>query len=412
MKKRHQVLLVLSLLSTITFLDRIAISAAGERIATDLHISTVQWGWILGTFTLAYGLFEVPAGLLGDKLGAKKLLIRVVLWWSVFTALTGFSTGFVMLLLVRFCFGVGEAGAYPNISIALSKWFPAFERGRAQALIWAASRIGAGLTPILVIPIQQHYGWQTSFYVLGFMGLLWIAFWYKWYKEDPQQAKDIKPEELQYILDNRQLDDHAPKQSLGNILRDKHIWLLLLMYYCYASGAYFFQSWMPKYLQAGRGISEENMKWMASAPFILGAIGCFLGGVLSDKAVARFGKKWGRRIMPLLGMAMSGICLIAAALSQNDTLAVALLSIGLATMDVTAPVAWAVSMDIGGTQSGTISGAMNSAGLLGAYLNTVAFGYLANTYGYFLPVMLIGGLLLIGAVLWLRIDANYRLNAS
>jgi MFS family permease len=167
MKKRYQVLLVLSILSTVTFLDRIAISTAGERISKDLGLSPVQWGWVLGMFTLAYGLFEIPTGLLGDRLGAKRLLIRVVLWWSFFTVLTGFSTGFVMLLVVRFLFGIGEAGAYPNISIALSKWLPAFERGKGQALIWAASRIGAGLTPILVIPIQQKYGWQMSFYILG-----------------------------------------------------------------------------------------------------------------------------------------------------------------------------------------------------------------------------------------------------
>jgi sugar phosphate permease len=412
MKKRHQVLLVLSILSTITFLDRIAISTAGERISNDLGLSAVQWGWILGTFTLAYGIFEVPTGLLGDRLGAKKLLIRVVLWWSVFTVLTGFSTGFVMLLAVRFLFGIGEAGAYPNISIALSKWFPAFERGQAQALIWASSRIGAGLTPLLVIPIQQNFGWQTSFYVLGAVGLIWVIFWYFWYKEEPSQANDISKEELQYILENRQLEDHTPKQSVWQMLNHKNLWFLLTMYYCYASGAYFFQSWMPKYLQKGRGISEEDLKFMSSVPFILGAVGCFLGGVLSDWAVKKYGKKWGRRLIPMIGLGLSGISLISAALITNNTLAVILLSVGLATMDVTAPVAWAVAMDIGGKNSGTISGAMNSAGLIGAYINTVSFGYLATTWGYFFPVMIIGLLLVIGSILWLKIDANYTVSSS
>ncbi|OMP13831.1 Major facilitator superfamily [Corchorus olitorius] len=303
-------------------------------------------------FTLAYGLFEVPTGLLGDRLGAKRLLVRVVLWWSFFTVLTGFSTGFVMLLVVRFLFGIGEAGAYPNISIALSKWLPAFERGKGQALIWAASRIGAGLTPILVIPIQQQYGWQMSFYVLGGVGLLW------------------------------KIDNSATTLPSNR--------------------------WMPKYLQQGRGISEENMKFIASAPFILGAVGCFLGGILSDYTVKKYGKKWGRRIVPMIGLSLSGICLITASLSQNDTLAVVLLSLGLATMDVTAPVAWAVAMDIGGKQSGTVSGAMNSAGLIGAYINTVSFGYLATTFGYYFPVLMIGGLLLLGSVLWLKIDATLQ----
>ncbi|MEI8076042.1 MAG: MFS transporter, partial [Bacteroidota bacterium] len=159
MAKRYQVLLVLSLLSMITFLDRIALSSASVSIMKDLNISTVQWGWILGIFTLAYGIFEVPTGWLGDKHGGKRILFRVVLWWSFFTFLTGFSTGFLMLVMVRFFFGVGEAGAYPNTSIVLSKWFPILERGRAQATIWGASRIGAALTPFLVLPLQKQYGW-------------------------------------------------------------------------------------------------------------------------------------------------------------------------------------------------------------------------------------------------------------
>ena len=154
MKKRYQVLLVLAILSMITFLDRIAISSASSNIMSDLHLSTVQWGWILGMFTLAYASFEIPTGLLGDKLGGKKILIRVVIWWSVFTILTGFANGFIMLLAVRFLFGVGEAGAYPNTSILLSKWFPVLERGRAQAIIWGASRLGAALAPVIVLPIQ------------------------------------------------------------------------------------------------------------------------------------------------------------------------------------------------------------------------------------------------------------------
>ena len=157
MKKRYQVLFVLSLLSMITFLDRVALSSASSNIMSDLHISTVKWGWILGMFTLSYASFEVPTGWLCDRFGGKNILIRVVIWWSIFTILTGISTGFIMLLIVRFLFGVGEAGAYPNTSIILAKWFPVLERGRAQATIWGASRLGAALTPFIVLPIQQKY---------------------------------------------------------------------------------------------------------------------------------------------------------------------------------------------------------------------------------------------------------------
>jgi MFS family permease len=196
MKKRYQVLTVLSLLSMITFLDRIALSSASGNIMEELHISTVQWGWILGMFTIAYATFEIPTGWLGDKFGGKRILIRVVLWWSFFTIMTGFSSSFMMLICVRFLFGMGEAGAYPNTSIVLSKWFPVLERGRAQATIWGASRLGAALTPFLVLPIQQKYNWQTSFYVLGAVGVVWTLFWIFWHKEEPAESKSISKDEL------------------------------------------------------------------------------------------------------------------------------------------------------------------------------------------------------------------------
>lgn len=404
MKKRHQVLLVLAILSVITFLDRIAFSTAGERITKELGLTAVQWGWILGSFTLAYALFEIPTGLLGDRIGAKSVLIRVVLWWSFFTILTGFSTGFAMLLVVRFLFGIGEAGAYPNIAIALAKWFPANERGQAQAIIWGASRLGAGLTPLVVIPIQQRYGWEASFYVLGFVGLIWVIFWQFWHKEEPTDAKDISADELKEILAKRQLDNHGAKTSIFKLLQNKNLGYLMAMYACYATGVYFFQTWLPKYLQQGRGVTENELKLIGSAPFLLAALGCFLGGFLSDIAVKKYGKKWGRRIVPIIGLGISGICLVVSALTINNTVAIILLSLGMAFMDVTAPVAWAVSMDIGGTRSGSISGAMNSAGLLAAYFSTVSFGYLATNFGYNFPVLLLGIIVMIGAFLWLKIN--------
>jgi MFS transporter, ACS family, glucarate transporter len=409
MKKRHQVLLVLSVLSVITFLDRIAISTAGKRITDDLGLSDVHWGWVLGIFTISYGLFEIPTGLLGDKLGAKKVLIRVVLWWSVFTVLTGFATGFAMLLVIRFLFGMGEAGAYPNTAIALSKWFPAYERGQAQAIIWTASRLGAGLSAILVIPIQQKYGWQASFYVLGVIGVVWVVFWYFWHEEEPENAKDISENELDLILKTRQLSNHNTNIPLSKLLNNSNLWFLMVMYFCYAWGAYFFQGWLPKYLQSGRGISENELKIVSSVPFLFAAAGCFFGGILSDFLVKKYGKKWGRRIAPMIGMGLSGVFLIVSASTENNTVAIILLTFGMAFMDVTAPVSWAVAMDIGGSRSGSVSGAMNTAGLTGAYLSTISFGYLATNFDYNFPVYLLGIIVLIGAVLWLKIDANKAL---
>ncbi|MDD2792923.1 MAG: MFS transporter [Sediminibacterium sp.] len=413
MQKRYQVLTVLSVLSMITFLDRIALSSASSAIMDDLQINTVQWGWILGIFTIAYGAFEVPTGWLGDRLGGKKVLIRVVLWWSLFTILTGFSTGFIMLLVIRFLFGIGEAGAYPNISIVLSKWFPVLERGRAQAIIWGASRIGAAITPFIVIPLQNNYGWHMPFYVLGAAGIVWVIFWIFWHKEEPAESKQISAEELAYIQNNRDLpaEQGAAKPSYWKIFHSGNLWYLMAMYFCYAIGAYFFQSWFHTYLQKGRMIPKEELMWASSLPYLLAAAGCLTGGWISDKACLRFGKKWGRRIVPMVGLFISGLCLIGAALTEDNFTAIIALGVGMACMDVTAPVAWAVAMDMGGLQSGAVSGSMNTAGLTGAYLSTVLFGYLATSYGYYLPLLLIGIIVLTGAFIWFKIDATKKLTA-
>lgn len=410
MKKRYQVLFVLSLLSVITFLDRIAISVASPRIMTDLGLSKEQLGWVLGIFALAYGGFEIPTGLMGDRLGAKKVLIRVVLWWSVFTVLTGFATGFGMLLITRFLFGVGEAGAYPNSSIVLSKWFPSIERARGQAWIWSASRIGGALTPFLVIPIQNQFGWRASFFFLGMLGIVWVIFWKFWFREEPSQMKGISEKELDNILQNRNLPEGNHKFS-WSIFKNRNLQLLMGMYFCYASGAFFFQGWLPTYLQKGRGLNDADMSFITSFSFVLGAVGCLSGGFVCDYLVKRIGPRWGRAVVALTGLGLSGLFMLISVFVKDNTAATVLLSAGLGLMDFTIPASWSTAMDIGGKHAGTITGAMNSAGLIGSTLNTIGFGYLVTAFGnnYHAPVILLSFLLMAGALLWLKIDSTKRI---
>lgn len=398
MRNRHFVLIILSLLSIITFLDRNAISLAGHRITTELGLSESQFGWILSAFTISYGLFEIPTGLLGDRLGARRVLARVVIWWSLFTFFTGFAGGFASLFFIRFFFGAGEAGAYPNTAIAIRQWFPVIERGRAQAVIWMASRIGGAIAPFVVIPLQIQYGWRVSFYVLGAVGFLWVAVWLLTYRDNNET--DLAP-------DPASVKTSVPwKELTGNL----NFWLLMIMYFCYASGVFFFISWLPKYLQLGRGIEEKDLSWSASLPFVLGAVGCLAGGAISDYVVKKIGVHWGRRLVPLFGLSLSGICMLWATVTQDNHLVVILLALGLAFMDVTAPVAWAVATEMGGKLSGTVTGAMNTAGLLGGTVCSVGIGYLITIFhSYDLPVMIIGALLLVGSSFWLIIHPDKKL---
>jgi ACS family glucarate transporter-like MFS transporter len=405
MKKRHQVLAFLFSLSTITYIDRTSISLLASDMKADLHIQNDAWGWILSAFALSYALFELPTGTLGDRMGPRRILTRVVTWWSVFTAFTGMATSWLSLLVVRFFFGAGEAGAYPNASIVVSRWFPKQEIGRAQSFIWAAGRIGGSLAPWLVIPIAAHFGWRICFYALGLMGIAWAGIWYLWFRDFPHEMRGVSPEELAQIEKNQRfkaINHHIPWKKL---LRSKNVWALVLMFHFYMYGAYFFTGWLPTYLKEGRHFDKTQMQWFSTLPFLLGTIGCLTGGFTSDWLSKRYGLRLGRRVVGITGLGLSSLVIFLSAMTTDNQMAAILLAMGMGFKDLTLPVSFAVCIDIGKSRSGMVTGAMNMIGQMGAVFIGVIFGYIVQSTGNFnLPLYLIAFLLLCSCLLWLRID--------
>ena len=412
LEKRYVVLIVMSIFSIITYLDRTSISITGNKITSELGLSITQFGWVLAAFSFAYGIFEIPTGILGDKLGPKKILTRIVIWWSLFTILTGFSYTFTALLIIRFLFGVGEAGAYPNATVVISKWFPKGERGRAQSFIWIASRIGGALAPFLSVFIMNTFGWRWVFYIFGTLGIIWAIFWNFWFKDEPREMKGIKSKEIELIESKREVKSLGHGLlSIKNILKNKNVWFLMGMYHCLLYGAYFYLSWMPKYLKNGRNVGDDEIAFMASLPFILGTIGCFIGGFSSDFLSKKYGLKWGRRSVGMFGLIMAGICMITATFISDNTLSIIVLSLGLAFKDFTLPVSWATAADIGGENAGSVAGAMGMAGQLGSTVMSISFGYILSMTGSWeLPLQIIGVIVIIGGLLWLKIDPSQKIN--
>lgn len=410
--KRYVVLIVMSIFSVITYLDRTSISITGNKITSELGLSITQFGWVLAAFSFAYGIFEIPTGILGDKLGPKKILTRIVIWWSLFTILTGFSYTFTALLIIRFLFGVGEAGAYPNATVVISKWFPKGERGRAQSFIWIASRIGGALAPFLSVFIMNTFGWRWVFYIFGTLGIIWAIFWNYWFKDEPREMKGIKSKEIELIESKREVKSLGHGLlSIKNILKNKNVWFLMGMYHCLLYGAYFYLSWMPKYLKNGRNVGDDEIAFMASLPFILGTIGCFIGGFSSDFLSKKYGLKWGRRSVGMFGLIMAGICMITATFILDNTVSIIVLSLGLAFKDFTLPVSWATAADIGGENAGSVAGAMGMAGQLGSTVMSISFGYILSMTGSWeLPLQIIGVIVIIGGLLWLKIDPSKKIN--
>jgi MFS transporter, ACS family, glucarate transporter len=395
MPQRYKVLSLLFLLSIITFVDRVCLAVAGPRIQDDLHLSPDQWGWITGVFALAYGGFEIPSGAMGDRYGARLALTRIVAWWSAFTAITGAVTSYAWMLVVRFLFGAGEAGAYPNSSSAISRWFPVEERARAQGFVWMAGRLGGAITPLLVVPIQMRFGWRASFWIFGAVGLAWVAVWYTWYCDHPRGESAPPSRRLPW------------KQ----VLRSSNFWTLLLMYHLYCYGGYFYQSWLHTYMAKGRGFGEQELKLFSVLPFLMGALANCAGGFAADALVRRIGLRAGRRAIGVGGLTASAAFTLAAAFSESKEMAVVFLSLGLAGSDFMLPTAWAVCLDIGRNAAGVVSGAMNGAGQMGSMISSILFGVLVTKTGsYDFPLIPISGLVLISAMLWFKIDPTRQLD--
>lgn len=409
MRYRHRVLGMLFLLSIITYVDRVCISVAGPRMQQDLDISPERWGWVVGAFALAYAIFEIPTGSMGDRTGPRRVLTRIVVWWSAFTSLTGSVSNYIVLLVVRFLFGAGEAGAYPNSSATISRWFPAVERARAAGVVWMASRVGGAISPLLVIPIQEAYGWRASFHIFAAAGIVWAIVWYLWFRDHPSEKKAVTQAEIEEIGTGK-----APESHHGLpwriALRSPNLWWIMIMYHTYCWGSFFYLSWLHTFLVKGRGFDEKEIQSLSWLPFAFGGAANLMGGAVSDHLCKRWGLLWGRRACGFAGLAASALFICATMFTDNKIASVVFLALGYAGSDFMLPVAWAVCLDVGRKYAGAVTGAMNTAGQVGSFLTSVAFGYLVKLYGsYNAPLVPMAVMTAISALLWLKIDPTIQL---
>ena len=394
----------------ITYLDRISIGLVGKRIISEFHLTNSEFGLVLSAFSLAYALFEIPSGIMGDRKGQKVVLTRIVLWWSVFTALTGLTTGLLSLIVVRFLFGVGEAGALPNTSGVISRWFPANELSRGISASLVGQIAGAAVAPFIVVPLAMAFGWRTTFFVNGFIGLLWVLVCLFWFRNNPWEMKGITEEEKNFIEKNRTFTSHSENISWEKILKNRSLRALVLSFFTSQWGMYFFIAWMPVYLQQGRHFSESNMKFITSMIFIPAIATTLASGVVSDWLVRKKGLKFGRRTVGMLSLGINSVLFLIEATTLNNTILIACFIAGFACQLILGVAAFGVCIDVGGNQAGAVSGLMNCIGQLGAFCVGIVFGKIVDaTHSFNAPLFVISGLLLIGSLLWLWVDPTRKL---
>lgn len=407
---RYRVMILLYFLMLITYLDRTTISLVGVRIKSEFNLNNTQFGWVLSAFVLAYALFEIPTGLMGDRLGQRKVLLRIVTWWSVFTVLTGCVTGLTSLIAVRFLFGMGEAGAYPNSCGVISRWMPKSESSRGMSWLGMGAPTGAALAPLIVVPIASVYGWRAPFFVNGLLGIVWILVCWLWFRNNPGEMSEISVAEKKLIENNRNYIKHDQVFPWKLILTNRMLWALFISYFSIQWANYFIVAWMPNYLQEGKHFSEQQMKTTMSFVYSAGIISAFFFGIISDRMIRLKGTSVTRKTMALVLFGVMALAILASALASDQLLTT--VSFVVASLCLVSIVlnCFATCVDIGGDRVSTITGIMNFVGQSGAFIMSIFFGKIVDiTHSYEAPqyVMLI--VLIIGGLCWLRIDSSKQL---
>lgn len=404
---RHGVLFLVLAVTAISYLDRVCISMTAPFMQKDLGLSDAQMGFVFSAFTLAYALFEVPAGWLADRFGPRLMLTRVVVWWSLLTAITGLAGGFASLLIVRFLFGAGEAGVFPGSSRVFSRWLPSDWRGNAFGLALMTALLGGALTQKMTAHLLEvfHGNWRLIFYLYAGVGMVWGVIWYWWFRDEPHHHKSVNAAEL-VLIGTRPPERHPPV-PWKNLLRSRPMLLLCAMYFSVIYGWYFFLTWLPKYLLQARGFDLKTTGWLAMLPMLFMAAGVLASGFVSDALVRRFGRRWGRRIPGLIGLPLAAVVTVMATMTTDAKLSAYLFATaaGLATFGVTP--AWAACLDIGGQHAGVVTGAMNTFGNLGGTAMPLLMGLCLKWWGSWnISLMSVAFFYLVAAVCWLGIDAE------
>lgn len=407
-------------LAVVTYLDRACIGVLAPDIRRDLGLDMRQMSYVFSAFTLAYAIFEIPSALWGEKIGARKVLARIVTWWSAFTLLTAAVTGYANLLVVRFLFGAGEAGAWPNATRVFSRWIPAHERGRVQGVFFAGAHLAAGLTPPLVLLISPFVGWRGIFLIFGSFGLVWAWAWLRWFRDRPADHPAVNPAELALIASTTADAPPAtaalsPDASMwGPVLRSPDVWLLSLVAFANGYGFYFVITWLPTFLST-LGFSSATLAIYSGLPMIFAVPADILGGVTTDFVARKFGVRLGRALVGGAAYAVAAAAMAAAtAITDNPHAAALLLAVAGGASMFALAASWSTCIELGAKHSGLVSATMNTIGQIGGMLSPIVLALLVERSGaagrWLLPLQLIAGLYALAALSWLFINPRRRLS--
>jgi sugar phosphate permease len=371
-------------------------------------------GWAFTVFAIAYGTMGIPSAWWADRVGTRKMLTAVVVAWSVFTIGTGAALGLISLLVIRFCFGVGEAGAWPAVTRTLSRWIPYRERGTAQGIVWIGGHVSASITPMLVtlLSVQLHMSWRWIFVVFGLVGLVWAVAWYASVRDEPAEHAGVNKAELQYIMSGRKpaAEEERPRgwSFWRRLLTHRNVLALCLMYMPNSAIFYFCLTKLPDYLSDGRKMDGQTAAFFAGLPLMLSVVADLLGGPTTDLAVRAFGPRYGRAGVGFVSYILAALGMFLAAASGSAVAAAIFFALGTAANMFLLGSAWGTCQDISGGHAGVVSATMNTAGQAAAAICPLLVIYVKDRWGWEAPLVMLGVSFLAGSLCWLFIDPRKK----
>ena len=422
---RWRILGAVMFMTFLTYLDRLNLSIAGQSIQREMGFSTETMGWLLSAFLLSYALLQIPGGWLADRFGARDVLFAAVLWWSLFTTLTAVAPNLPLarwftvawsFAIVRFLVGVGEASSQPSINKIVAAWSGSGSRGFGTSFSIAGIGVSGAATPVLIAWMMQRWGWRSSFYVAGAAGIVTAIVWRIYVTNRPADHPGVNAEELAILTERATSDPTAAartaKTPWKKLLASRSIAGLALGYFCQGFPIYFFHTWFFIYLVNVRHLSISRSSLLGTMPYIAIAALAPLGGLFSDLAVRRFGKRQGRRLAIATGMILSAALLWLGSNTRGDFAAILLLAAGAGFNLFAAVSFWAVCIDLTTEFTASVSGLMNTFGNFGGWLSPIVTAYLAAHYGWN-RALLCASIVTLGAALFaFLIRADESLDAA
>jgi ACS family glucarate transporter-like MFS transporter len=408
---RWRVVFALFAIAAVSFLDRNNISIAASAIQQDFGLSNVALGFVFSAFVAGYALAQPLAGRVADLFGPRRVIALGIVWWSALTAATAIVPGHYawsmsVLMTVRFLLGLGEAVIFPASNRMVCNWIPVGERGLANGIIFAGVGVGAGVAPPLITAILIHADWQAAFYASAAIGTAMMVVWLILVRDRPEQMAG----ELTLIREN--VWTEAVPMAWSAILRNRTLALLALSYFSYGYVAYIFFTWFFKYLSGVRGLDLKSSGIYGMLPFLAMAIASPLGGWVADRLSATKGARAGRCYSASVALAVAGVFVGCATQVADARVATLFLAGGAGALYMSQSAFWTISANLGGRSAGAVAGVMNMANQVGGVVTASLTPWLADTYGWTASFIFAASLCLIGAVTWLFIDPQDRLDAA